>query len=72
MVTVAMGGQITRNPKSEPEKSEPEPEITKPEKPELKFGFQTTVPEINTGNSGIRPRYPKYPNYPKYNSAQLF
>ena len=29
------------------------------------------VPEIITGNSGIRPRYPNYPNNPKNNPAQL-
>ena len=29
-----MGGQITRNPKPEPEKPEPEPEKLEPEKPE--------------------------------------
>ena len=29
-----MGGQNTRNLKSEPEKSEPEPEKPEPEKPE--------------------------------------
>ena len=29
-----MGGQNTRNPKSEPEKSEPKPEKPEPEKPE--------------------------------------
>ena len=31
-------GQITRNPKLEPEKPEPEPEKPEPEKPEHYFG----------------------------------
>ena len=33
-----MAGQITRYPKSEPEKPEPEPEKPEPEKPEHYFG----------------------------------
>ena len=66
-----MGGQNTRNPKPEPEKPEPEPKKPELEKPEPYFGFEPTVPEIITGNSGIRPRYPNYSKNPILKKSDL-
>ena len=55
-----------------PEKPEPEPEKSEPEKPEHNFGLQATVPEIIIGNSGIKPRYPNYPKNPNKIPTQIF